>query len=321
MKIRPCTDLEASDPGALRAQVVASVVAQAGADVGLFYGQARLSDGRLSPTNVTATEDAAGMSEALGQGFVPMPDGTQTARRATRAFLDASTLFGSWEAFAARPATGYVRERFGLGDQIRLLAYQGCRCLGWIGAFRRWGQPRFTPSDRRRLAGLVESVTSTLAAATALAEDGLPGGSAYLIAAPDGRVAHASPEAAPWLARPGFQAELARTVRDHDRGATPAPAVALEEADASFARLHGEAGSVYLVCLRPLRRLTLSPLASLSPTQMRVAEYLAAGARRSEIAAALEVSAETVRSHVRAVYERLEVATPMELARLLEEHA
>ena len=60
---------------------------------------------------------------------------------------------------------------------------------------------------------------------------------------------------------------------------------------------------------------------SLSPTQMRVAEYLAAGARRSEIAAALEVSAETVRSHVRAVYERLEVATPMELARLLEEHA
>ena len=55
-------------------------------------------------------------------------------------------------------------------------------------------------------------------------------------------------------------------------------------------------------------------LVRLTPAQLNVASLAAAGATNNEIAAALGVGAETVRSHLSAVYEKLGVASRAELA-------
>lgn len=69
----------------------------------------------------------------------------------------------------------------------------------------------------------------------------------------------------------------------------------------------------YLVEFRP------PPAAScrLTPRQLEVCEYAAAGATVREIAATTRVGAETVRAHLKEAYRRLEVANRVELARAL----
>jgi len=78
--------------------------------------------------------------------------------------------------------------------------------------------------------------------------------------------------------------------------------------------LAGPAGQVWLVEQIPAERPPRSPLNQLSPTQQEVAEYAAAGATVAEIARALGRSTETVRTHMRRVYQRLDVGSRVELA-------
>ena len=292
-------------------------------DVALFYSFVEQTDGRLLPTDVTATSDQTAIAEVLAIGAAAgsdqLPDVTGAPLQASRGFLDTRTLFGSWENFIARPFTESVRLHAGLGDQVRLLAYHGARYLGWIGALRRWGAAPFGRAERRRLAPMVGRVTATLAAAEALDTLHLPAGPAFLIATPDGQVVHATETAAGWLARPGFRASLEASVRRLDRGEPGLDSLSLTRADASFSRLEGDGGTRYLVCVRhggrPARRL----LATLSPMQRRIAEFVAAGAQRAEIAAAVGAGPETVRTHLREIYRRLGVTDRLELSRVLAE--
>jgi DNA-binding CsgD family transcriptional regulator len=57
----------------------------------------------------------------------------------------------------------------------------------------------------------------------------------------------------------------------------------------------------------------------LTPAQRRVCELLVTGATLAEIASALDVSAETVKSHTKAIYARLDVSTRVELVRVLRD--
>lgn len=74
----------------------------------------------------------------------------------------------------------------------------------------------------------------------------------------------------------------------------------------------------YLVDVGPRVPLQLGADADLTPTQRQVAEYAAVGATVAEIARSLESAQETVRTHLREVYRRLDVANRVELARALE---
>lgn len=60
-------------------------------------------------------------------------------------------------------------------------------------------------------------------------------------------------------------------------------------------------------------------LAKLSPAQRAVAERVAVGATAEETARDLGISTETVRSHVKAIYRKLGIASRIELVRLLNE--
>jgi DNA-binding NarL/FixJ family response regulator len=60
-----------------------------------------------------------------------------------------------------------------------------------------------------------------------------------------------------------------------------------------------------------------SPLAQLSPRQREVLELLALGMDNDQIAARLYISRNTVKFHVRTIYERLGVHNRVEAARVL----
>ena len=55
----------------------------------------------------------------------------------------------------------------------------------------------------------------------------------------------------------------------------------------------------------------------LSPRQLEIAEYAAAGATASEIAEQLLISIHTVRQHIKEVYRRLHVGNRIELSKIL----
>ena len=56
----------------------------------------------------------------------------------------------------------------------------------------------------------------------------------------------------------------------------------------------------------------------LSPRQLEIAEYAAAGATANEIAEQLHISIHTVRQHIKEVYRRLQIANRIELSRVLD---
>ncbi len=88
---------------------------------------------------------------------------------------------------------------------------------------------------------------------------------------------------------------------------------------------------VFLATVRPIRDpnrtwfivqlapRTIGHSTSLTPRQFEVARLAALGRRNHEIGLALECSVNTVRAHLRAVYERLSVTNRVELLKALAE--
>ena len=301
-----------------RLQLLEEVRRQSEGDVALFYSFVERAGGDITPTDITATSEQDAFAELLAleassHGSAQLPDVTGAPLRASRGFLDTSSLFGSWENFAQRPLTESVRQRTGMGDQVRLLAYHGARYLGWIGAFRRWGG-RFGNAERRRLVPMVRRVTATLAAAEAVDTLHLPTQTAFIIANPDGHVAHTSESAAAWLSVPGFREALEASVRSLDRLGDRVDSLPLMRADSKFSRLDGEGGVHYLVCVRPAERPARRLLATLTPMQQRIAGHLCAVMERAEIAEAVGLGSESVQRHILAIYRRFGVTTASELS-------
>ncbi|MCB9741350.1 MAG: helix-turn-helix transcriptional regulator [Alphaproteobacteria bacterium] len=85
--------------------------------------------------------------------------------------------------------------------------------------------------------------------------------------------------------------------------------------------LSGRGAPHYLLSVVPPRPELAEALAKLSPAQLQVAEFAASGATVREIAATLERSPETVRTHLKAVYDALWVGNRVELAHTLRRPA
>lgn len=60
-----------------------------------------------------------------------------------------------------------------------------------------------------------------------------------------------------------------------------------------------------------------SQLALLTPREIQVAEYAIHGATNSEIACGLKIGVETVKTHLKQIYSKLEVSNRLELAQAL----
>ncbi len=74
----------------------------------------------------------------------------------------------------------------------------------------------------------------------------------------------------------------------------------------------------WLVRLGRAEWVQIAPDAPLTPTQRTIAEYAIVGATVEEIARTMQAGRETVRTHMKEIYRRLEVANRVELARALQ---
>ncbi len=164
----------------------------------------------------------------------------------------------------------------------------------------RWGAPG-TIAPFRRVLGLARRDEQDLQAAVALSESGpfRPEAARCLLALG----AH--------LRRSGARAEAREPLRR-----------ALDLADQIGARpLRSQAETELRACGARPRSVSYTGVESLTPTERRVAELVAAGRSNPEVAQTLFVSRATVETHLRSVFRKLDVASRDQLAPLLSEPA
>ncbi len=85
-----------------------------------------------------------------------------------------------------------------------------------------------------------------------------------------------------------------------------------------FTRVHGDGLQLMCVEIAGGDRWRPSPIAALSPRKRAVAQFVALGSSNKEIAESMEISVDTVRSHLRAIFEDLAVSSRVELANVVQ---
>ena len=164
----------------------------------------------------------------------------------------------------------------------------------------RWGAPG-TIAPFRRVLGLARQDEQQLRAAVALSENGPFRSEAARCLLALG--AH--------LRRSGRRAEAREPLRR-----------ALDLAGQIGARpLQNQAATELRACGARPRSLSYSGVGSLTPSERRVADLVAAGRSNPQIAQALFVSRATVETHLRSVFRKLGIASRDQLALLLSGHA
>jgi len=165
-----------------------------------------------------------------------------------------------------------------------------------------------SPARRRRLKALLRDALTELCVARVVAE---PAGT--LVVAPGGVIEAADRDAQRCLTLgTGLREIVASVVREaRDESLYIVGALSLH-----LRPLWG-AQPGWLVQLGATQPVVLAPDAVLSPAQREVAEYAAVGATIDEIARSLDAGRETVRSHMKEIYRRLNVANRVELVRAL----
>ena len=203
-------------------------------------------------------------------------------------------------------------------DMARLVVVRDDEVVAFAYVTRSAGAPLFGPTETRALQELVGALRRALIAADSLEHEEAPDGPAHLVLDALGRVLFASLHAREWLSIPGFGDRVADLVRAADRQRVGSSStVGPDRVD--LVRVHDEGGGVrYLAHVASTRRLRLAPAAVLTVAQQRVASLVVSGATLPEVSDMMERSAETVRSHLKAIYERLGVTSRAELARALE---
>lgn len=217
------------------------------------------------------------------------------------------------EQKSREPAYRRMYEPWGLEHDLRILVYDGHRCVGWLGALRHSGSKPFGATAPRAAASGAQWLVTAAIAATRAEDLGRPS-SGSLLFRPDGTLEIACAVGAVWLTAKRAS-RLSSNVRCLDSsGADAHPLLAIEGTSVSFVRLAGDGPTRYLCILAPAARVVWPVLLRLTPRQCEVAELAAVGATAKEIGLHLDISVETVRSHLKAIYQRLGVANRVELA-------
>ncbi|MEL7369303.1 MAG: helix-turn-helix transcriptional regulator [Myxococcota bacterium] len=193
----------------------------------------------------------------------------------------------------------------GLTHELSMLVYEGRRFVGRIvaaGARRGFASsaPRYWNSMRASLAEVVREVDVQR-------RQCLPTSCGMFVIDTTRRVEFATDGAWPWLSHPEFRERFGHIAPPHD-GLRLAG-----EAQVKMTQMTAPGRVGMMVEVAPAVPVTLAPDGALTPTQRRVAEYACEGLTTQQIAKSMQMSVETVRTHMREVYRRLGVASRVEL--------
>ncbi len=208
-----------------------------------------------------------------------------------------------------------VFEPLEVGDQIRILLYDGSRFLGWLGLMRRGRGEYFRRQEQQLLNQISGEIKSLVAMADALESNLLRDG-LFAVLTPRGKIEHASKSFSTWRT-PSRLDYLASRVRDADSGKGRLSIEIYEGAEIRLIRLDSTGMVRYLASVQRARVMTVTPGYWLTDRQQEIADYAVAGATSPEIADMLNLSPQTVKTHMKNIFRRLDINSRAELATLL----
>ena len=201
-------------------------------------------------------------------------------------------------------------------DNLRALIYEGNRMVGWLGLMRRGMAERFTKKEERRLNAAMPQIRAVLLAAEDLESELITQGICAVMT-PEGAIEHASDGFQHW-----YQSQVQSFLRDLVTTADSQGVVQTEMVYKGLIwrclRLAGDQGTRYMISAEGGESLRITPASILTERQHEIARLVCIGATSREIADELDLSYHTVRTHVRNIYERLEIASKVDLIRLMD---
>lgn len=202
---------------------------------------------------------------------------------------------------------------FGIVDVLGINVCHGKRYLGFVGVYRTETSKRYTDADVKRAAEIARLVRHVLEAADARASTVEAPVGAHVFA-PDGTLLFTVNPGSP--AAEGAR-ELELAAKRFLDGTGPGD-VLVGRSLVSMSQLQGERGPAALAIVRPIHESTVPDILHLTRLKRTIAIYAAAGATTGEIAATLGRQPETIRAHLKGIYQRLEIKSRVELAELVE---
>jgi len=230
-----------------------------------------------------------------------------------------------------------VRGPHGFGDELRAALVDGRATWGALSLMRGAQSAPFSPAETGLVAAVTRQLAEGLRRAVLLDRDapGPPGGedgAGVVVLAPDGSTAFADEVAAAWIDElggngsvPSVVAAVASRARTVVAGATCDGRIARARVRAASGRWLVVRGSVLgdgpgaqvAVMIEPARPHELAPLVAdayrLTERERAVTRLVARGLSTEAIAARLYLSSWTVQDHLKAIFEKVGVATRGEL--------
>ena len=201
----------------------------------------------------------------------------------------------------------------GLDRVVRAFLYRNAECVGWVGLFDTEEVLAPTACDCERLQDLVAPLIE-LFVATMLQSD------AEFATLDHSGVMKATKGAWELVAEESTATSLLEHVRKLGKIGTEELTVPVGPRVIRLSQLHGEESDAFHADFQIPALPALSAYADLTPRQRDVASLAALGKTNPEIADELDITRETVKSHLSTVYRRLDIANRRELAaRLAEE--
>ena len=201
-----------------------------------------------------------------------------------------------------------------VGDQLRILLFDGPRFLGWLGLMRRGREESFRRREQYLLNQVSSKLKSVVAMADTLEADLLQEG-LFAVLTPGGKIEHASRPFTKWQSAHRL-AYLEERVRQVDAGSDRLSTEIFEGAEVRMIRLDSTGAVRYLTTVERAALLTIGPRYWLTSRQQEIADYAVAGATSPEIAEMLQLSPQTVKTHMKNIFRRLDVNSRAELATL-----
>lgn len=210
---------------------------------------------------------------------------------------------------------------FGLGDEARLLIYDGREFAAWVGAYRAPDQPIFDEPALEELNEAVDGLRSVMTAAHRFDKRHLNEGPQYAVAKPDGTIKWVTDAAGRWLTDSSRE-RLARRIRRLQPEGGHQLLDVVEGVEVRASAMNAEDGDLsYHLQFSETEPVEMSIQSMLTPAQYQVARLAAAGKNGPDIAEIRQCSVHTVRTHLRDAYRRLDINSRHELDALFDEES